>query len=101
MDKDYDGKGSVEGHGTVAQCAGAAIFRANVDRAKLMPSQLHSLPADTEKVYETPAELLAAFKDCTVEAAETTLALVPPVLLMQMEMEKAHVKALPKGAPLT
>jgi len=37
------------------QCAGAAIYRANIGRARLMPKELHQLPPDTELVFGSPA----------------------------------------------
>ncbi len=41
------------------QCAGAAAFRANVGILQLMPSFLLRVGADVERVFATPAELVA------------------------------------------
>jgi hypothetical protein len=43
----------------IPQCAGAAIYRANVGVAEALPAQLHKLPADKENVFATPAEFIA------------------------------------------
>mgnify|MGYP000423276943 CR=1 FL=1 len=64
-----------EGFATVGvgrQCAGAAKFRANVGVTDLAP-QLGTLPADTETVFATDAELLAHHKGWTIEQAEEFL----------------------------
>lgn len=43
----------------IPQCAGAAIYRANVGVAEALPEQLHQLPADKQLVFASPAEFIA------------------------------------------
>ena len=43
----------------VAQCAGAAIFRANLGVADRLPDAIHKLPADHELVFSSHAELVS------------------------------------------
>lgn len=56
---------------TKPQCAGAAIYRANV--FKSVPPSLLTLPKNGEIVFATPAEFLAFHKRITVEAAAAEL----------------------------
>lgn len=64
-----DGSATV---GVCQQCAGAAKFRANIGITGLSP-QLGSLPADTETVFASNAELLAHHKGWPLEQAEEAL----------------------------
>src|SRR5947209_10221567 len=73
---------------TVSQCAGAAIFRANVGAAARMPHGVHRLPADTSLVFATPAELIAHHNRSTLEEAEEILRRTPPRELLRAEVEK-------------
>jgi hypothetical protein len=59
-DKNYERKTSQ--FKKVTQCAGTAIFRANIGVGQLMPDSLLSLPADREKVFGTMAEFVAHHK---------------------------------------
>lgn len=54
------------------QCAGAAIYRANVFKSP-KSVMLLVLPADTEKVFASPAEFIAYHKGITVAEAEKQL----------------------------
>lgn len=58
--------------GVCNQCAGAAKFRANVGVKGLAPA-LGVLPADTENVFASDAELLAHHKGWTLAQAEEAL----------------------------
>lgn len=42
----------------VAQCAGAAIYRANLGVADRLPDEIHALPADHESVFSSHAEFV-------------------------------------------
>lgn len=70
------------------QCAGAAIFRANVGMADSMPKAIHKLPADPDKVFATPAEFLAHHNGGNVESAKLALAMCPPYMLARIEVRK-------------
>lgn len=53
------------------QCAGTAIFRANLGLDRVLPQQLHKLPADHDLVFSNPAEFMAHHKGISVfEAAQ-------------------------------
>ena len=73
---------------TVSQCAGAAIFRANVGADARMPDGVHRLPADTSLVFATPAELIAHHNRSTLEEAEEILRRTPPRELLRAEIDK-------------
>ena len=79
----YEGNRSNPKH---SQCAGAAIFRANIGRAELLPPQLHKLPADAELVFASAAEFLAHHAGVTVEDAAGVLRLIPPAVLLKAEL---------------
>lgn len=70
------------------QCAGAAIFRANIGRDTLMPDKLLHLPADTKDVFASHAELLAFHLGISLEEAEARLKIETPVELMHRELRK-------------
>lgn len=57
----------------VTQCAGTAIFRANLGVGQLMPPSLLSLPPDKELVFGTMAEFVAHHKGMTLEEAQQFL----------------------------
>lgn len=59
MDKNYADKESDPKR--VNQCAGAAIFRANMGYDKRMPEQILKLPANHELVFSNPAEMAAHY----------------------------------------
>jgi hypothetical protein len=77
-----------------AQCAGAAIFRANVGRAELMPAPLLRCPPDAESGFATPGELLAHHLDIPLEEAEKILRDTPPEALMRLEFIKSGVEVV-------
>lgn len=88
-DPDYNTPMSLsEKTATVSQCAGAAIFRANVGADARMPHGVHRLPADTSLVFATPAELIAHHNGSTLEEAEEILRQTPPRELLRAEIEK-------------
>lgn len=72
----------------VQQCAGAAIYRANVGRDIVMPGSLHKLPAD-ESVFQSPAELLAHHRGITLGEADQYLIENSPENLMIRELKIA------------
>lgn len=72
----------------IAQCAGAAHYRANTGVAVLMPNEIHHLPPDRDKVFATPAELLAHHDQVTIEEAEEQLRKTPVTELLAIELAK-------------
>ena len=75
--RNYAGKASQ--FDEVDQCRGAAILRANIGVADLMPDELIKLPPDTRRVFPTLAAFYAHHRgDCTVERAAEFLS--PAVL---------------------
>jgi hypothetical protein len=89
MDKEYERD---KRNPSLLQCAGAAIFRANVHRAELMPKSLLRLPADTESVFASPEELLAHHLRMPIEEAAEMLGEEPPLLLLRREMQDQGVQ---------
>lgn len=68
------------------QCAGAAIFRANMGLSSAMPKSLHKMPADTSKVFSNPQEFYAHHKGISMAEADYQLQVLPPLVLMRTEM---------------
>lgn len=81
------------------QCAGAAIYRANVGVAARMPQMFLSLPADKELAFPGPVELLMHHLGWDREKAETFLSKWPPNLLLEKELSKSGctVTLVPRG----
>lgn len=75
---------------SVQQCAGAAIFRTNINRWHGMPSQLLRLPENKDLVFSSPEELLAHHKGITLEEAVKELKVRSPHALMIEEFIKAQ-----------
>jgi hypothetical protein len=95
MDPGYRGQG--DANPELAQCAGAATFRANLGVTPLMPTGLHALPPDREAVVGTPAELVAAHRRVSLAEAERILCERPPAALFREELRKAGVKYVRVG----
>ena len=51
------------------QCAGAAIFRANIGVADLLPEQIHKMSPNHETVFSSPEEFLMHHAGVSREAA--------------------------------
>ena len=69
MDKEYSDKDSSPL--LVAQCAGAAIFRANCDDGLKRPDHILKLDADTKLVFSNQAEFLSFYRD--IDMGEASL----------------------------
>lgn len=52
------------------QCGGAAVFRANIGVADRQPPTMLALPAETTKVFATPAELISHHAGIPLATAE-------------------------------
>ncbi len=84
----------------MTQCAGAAIFRANLGLSQKMPKVFHSLPENHELVFSSFAEFLAHHIEVSVSTVETGFRFAPPEAFLEMEMEKVRphmVRVVPKG----
>lgn len=91
QEPDYAESREVDPH-TKAQCAGATIFRTHIGVDKKLPACFHKLPEDKETVYATPAEMISARKEVSLEAAEEFLLAYPPEYLLDKEMQKQEVR---------
>jgi hypothetical protein len=94
MDKDYTHATANQKANVLAQCAGAAIFRANVGVEDQMPPWVHQLPADTTLSFASPAELIAHHGKMSLEEAEEFLRAFPPFLLLLIELSKLDERHL-------
>lgn len=72
----------------VAHCAGAAIMRANMGLAFLMPPALHALPPNPELVFDKFEELVAHHLQVPIEEAKEILEDRPPEKLLRIELSK-------------
>lgn len=66
------------------QCAGAAIYRANIERQQFMPDSLLKLDKDNS-VFESPEELYAHHKEISIEEAKKFLSKNSPEYLLCRE----------------
>jgi hypothetical protein len=67
------------------QCAGAAIYRANIERADIMPKSLLKLPKNNS-VFESPEELYSHHAKVSMKEAELFLKSNDPEVLMRKEI---------------
>jgi hypothetical protein len=70
------------------QCAGAAIFRANIGVAPNLPDAIHALPADRERVFSNEEELVAHHVGISYGRAAALLTQTPPATLLRRELRK-------------
>lgn len=75
------------------QCAGAAVYRANLGLTP--PEPINTLPADHEAVFSSHAEFLAHHTGLTKEDAVKYLEIVTPDRLLAAEKERAGVRVHP------
>ena len=69
------------------QCAGAAMFRANIGVADLMPAALHSLPK-SDKVFGSAAEFFAHHGRVDIDTAKEMLTLYTPVQMLSDQLAR-------------
>lgn len=74
------------------QCAGAAIFRANVGVDAMMPSALLHLPKGHPSVLTGPVEFLQHHCQMTGDEAVAWLGQHPPDKMLQDELAKQEAK---------
>lgn len=90
MSQNYKGKQSQ--FAEVSQCAGAAIYRANIGVAERMPSALLSLPQDPDLVFASQEEFLAHHGKCTLDEARQFLKEYPENYWLKTELYKQQVR---------
>ncbi len=78
--------------GRAPECAGAAIFRANVGLSDKLSQRLHRLPSDTKKVFADFAEFMAHHKQIMPMLARILLSRVTPDALTYQEMQRRELK---------
>ena len=86
MEKEYVGKQTDPLK--VNQCAGAAIYRANVGVASKMPSQLLHLPENKEDVFASHAELLSHYVKIPLEISQVILTENSIKMLLEHELNQ-------------
>lgn len=90
--KGYAGKQTDFTLPTIVQCAGAAIFRSNIDVAKYMPLALYKLPEDKEDVFGSKEEFLAHYYQVSVEVIKGTVKDRDYVAMLQKELHDPRIK---------
>lgn len=85
-------------HGAVGECAGAAIFRSNIDRPNPL---VLLLPPDTATVFASHAEFVAHHEQISLADAEERLVACPPTECARRELMRAGVviSAIPAHPP--
>ena len=83
------------------QCAGAAIFRANIGVDYRLPPALLHLSQDHKFVFSTPAELIAHHREISLHTAEDFMSSHPVDRLLETEFRKQGVQlvAIPRQGP--
>jgi hypothetical protein len=74
----------------VSQCAGAAIFRANVGVTAYLPDELHKLPPSGD-AFKSAIHFLAHHRGISLEEAQAALRDTPPHELLRRELSKTGV----------
>lgn len=70
------------------QCAGAAIYRANLGVE--LPRQIHTLPADDQVVFASHAEFVAHHEQVSIEIAQQLLELFPAKYCLLLELQEVQ-----------
>lgn len=76
------------------QCAGGAIFRANIGVAEIMPGAILTLEPDAEIVFTSAAEFLAHHQGMTIDEAEEYLREHTPAMHLQAEYLRAGCQVI-------
>lgn len=77
------------------QCAGAAIFRANIGVDRMMPDALHRLPANRELVFGSFEEMAAHHLGLTPPQAAEFVRRENPMKCLVREMHRGETWSLP------
>lgn len=94
MDNSYSEKrdSGIDALLSILPCAGAAIFRSNIDVACAMPKEFLNLPANTELVFANFEELVSHHNQVSIVEAKMFLLRYPPELCAVVEWEIAIQK---------
>lgn len=76
------------------QCAGAAIFRSNIEVQDRLPLDLLRLPKDTESVFETLEEFIVHHNQIPESVVLLILQIIPPIIFMYAELGIVYSKEL-------
>lgn len=87
-DSEYEQSTAIEKWQELTPCAGAAMYRANTGRDKLMPDAIYKLPENRELVFSSPEEFLVHHADITIEQAREFLKEAPPDFWLSIEIGK-------------
>lgn len=90
--QDYAGKQTDLTDKKTKQCAGAAIFRSNIDVAKLMPEGISILPEDKENVFASKEEFLAYYYNVPEELVKAVFTEQMYKELLLRELNDSQVK---------
>lgn len=71
------------------QCAGAAIFRANIGLNGQFPAVIHQLAPNKDKVFANAAEFYAHHKQISQFEACKQLLVTPPAMLLHRQMNRS------------
>lgn len=91
-DSEYSQETALEKWDEITPCAGAAMYRANTDRAKLMPDGIYALEGNEELVFKSPEEFLAHHTGLNLEIAREFLEHATPDVLLRLELAKLTEK---------
>jgi hypothetical protein len=89
---DPEWKGKMD---TTPQCAGAAMFRANVGMSPMLPAEIHKLPRSS-KAFSRPEDFLGHHLSVPVEKAKELLKVYPLVKMVRDQMERTTTKVYPR-----
>lgn len=76
----------------IPQCAGAAIFRANIGVDRLLPECIERKEPDRVLVFASLAEFVAHHLQCGLYRATAWLAVNPPMKLLREQLSKASAR---------
>jgi len=82
------------GQAEMMQCAGAAIFRANLGLTDKLSSRLHRLPPDENASFTSFEEFVSHHRRIPIHDSKLILEQNPPAMLMQKEIDKAGLDKL-------
>lgn len=77
------------------QCAGMAVFRANLGVDILLPDAVHKLPQDHVAVFSTHAEFLAHHTRAPLGLAQQFLKSFTPLFFLRQELDNPRVVTRP------
>lgn len=82
------------------ECAGSAIYRANLGIDGVMPEGILKLPPDKEKCFSSHAEFLAHHTGCSLEIAEAFLKEFTPNEMLEAELMDRQMKIIRDNSKL-